>query len=81
MIQGLKAEELLKVGKLYKDRTDFDQALPYLIQASDLFLQENNFDKFLDSQNVIIRIYAESEGKEKANAFAANIINEIKEII
>ena len=29
----------------------------------------------------IIRIYAESEGKKKANAFAANIINEIKEII
>ena len=29
----------------------------------------------------IIRIYAESEDKEKANTFAANIISEIKEII
>lgn len=29
----------------------------------------------------IIRIYAESEGKEKANAFAQKMINEIKELI
>ncbi len=65
MIQGLKAEELLKVGKLYKDKTDFNQALPYLIQASDLFLQENKFEEFLESQNVIIRIYAETGEQEK----------------
>ena len=29
----------------------------------------------------IIRIYAESEGEEKANALRANMINEIKELI
>ena len=29
----------------------------------------------------IIRIYAESEGKEKANEFAINMINEIQELI
>jgi phosphomannomutase len=29
----------------------------------------------------IIRIYAESEGEEKANEFAINMINEIKELI
>ena len=29
----------------------------------------------------IIRIYAESEGEEKANEFASNMINEIKELI
>ena len=29
----------------------------------------------------IIRIYAESEGEEKANEFATNMINEIKDLI
>ena len=29
----------------------------------------------------IIRIYAESEGKDKANSFAENMINEIKNLI
>lgn len=65
MIQGLKAEELLKVGKLYKDRTDFVKALPYLVQASELSLQENNFDQYLDAQNIIIRIYAETGRQEE----------------
>lgn len=61
----MKAEELLKVGKLYKDKTDFSQALPYLSQASDLFLQENKFDEFLEAQNSIIRVYAETGEQEK----------------
>ncbi len=65
MIQGLKAEELLKVGRLYKDRTEYREAIPYLKQASELFLHESKFDSFLDAQNILIRIYAELGNQEE----------------
>jgi len=74
VIHGLKAVELLKIGKLYKDRTDFEQALPYLLQASEISLNENNFDQFLEAQNIIIRIYAETGQQEEVEKIKSQLI-------
>ena len=73
MIQGLKAEELLKVGRLYKDRIEFAEAIPYLESAGDLFLNNKQYDQFLDSQNLLIRIYSELGHQEK--------VDKLKEIL
>ena len=51
-----------------------EDGLKFLWEDKWLHLRKSNTEP-------IIRIYAESEGKDKANSFAENMINEIKNLI
>ncbi len=68
MIKGLSAEELLKFGKLYKQRTDYIQAISYLDQAAEIFLAQEQFEQFLDTKNILLRIYSETSSQDKVEA-------------
>jgi len=61
-------DTLFELGKLYYDRSDFDLAEERLEQASNLFYKAKNFDQYLKSQNILLRIHAEREDNEQINS-------------
>lgn len=58
---GQKADSLFEVGKLYSDRGDFFQAMEKLQAASDAFQAQRDISGFLKCQNLLLRLYAETE--------------------
>ncbi len=62
------AESLFELGKLYYERCDFTIAIEKFKTASDLFFQDRNFEKYLKSQNYLLRMYAEREEAENIRA-------------
>lgn len=56
-----KAEELFELAQIYRDRTDFIRALEYLEQAEKLALSQGQFQTYLKTLNLSLRMYAELE--------------------
>ena len=50
---------LLEIGKLYCDRGDYGLALPNLLEAATGFLGERNFNDYLKTLTLTLRIHAE----------------------
>ncbi|MFN8791292.1 MAG: winged helix-turn-helix domain-containing protein [Bdellovibrionales bacterium] len=59
---------LLELGRLYCERGDFHQAEPKLNEAAQIFHSIRDFDNFLETQNLLLRLYAEREQFEKIQA-------------
>jgi tetratricopeptide (TPR) repeat protein len=57
----------LEVGKLYFDRGDFTVAIEKLKKASAGFKLSQNYAKYLQCQNMLLRIYAERGDSELIN--------------
>jgi tetratricopeptide (TPR) repeat protein len=68
-----KARTLLDLGKLLCQKGDLNDALPRLNEARDIFIECKAFDKYLDTINLILRIFAEQ------NKF--NEVTEVKDQI
>ena len=62
--QEQKTAQELELGQLYFDRGDYQKALPHLEKASESALEEKDFSLYLECQNIVLRIYAES-GKDE----------------
>ncbi len=58
-------ESLFELGKLYCDRGDLLIAINKLEMARDLFFKNQNFDRYLDCHNMLLRNYAETKQFEK----------------
>ncbi len=58
-------ESLLELGKLYCDRGDLIIAIDKLELASEAFFKAQNFDRYLECQNLLLRNYAETKKFEK----------------
>ncbi len=58
---SLDPDSLFEMGKLYCDRGDFSQAIDRLTQACDGLYKQRKFEKFLNGQNLLLRMYAERE--------------------
>lgn len=67
----IKADGLFEIGKLYCDRADFFLAIDKLVEAAALYLESHLFEQYVKTQNLLLRIYAETEQEDK--------VNEIKE--
>lgn len=63
-----KIESVYEIGKLYFERGDFHLALERISQAAAEFYASKNFDYYLRSQNILLRIYAEMEESDKITA-------------
>jgi DNA-binding response OmpR family regulator len=59
---------LLELGRLQCERGDFHQAEPKLNEAAQLFFAIRDFDNFLETQNLLLRIYAERDQFEQIQA-------------
>ncbi len=70
---NVKADGLFEIGKLYCDRGDFFLAIEKLTEAASLFLEDRQFELYVKTQNLLLRIFAETEQDEK--------INQVKEIL
>jgi tetratricopeptide (TPR) repeat protein len=57
-------DQNLELGQLYADRIEFDKAIAVLILAAKGFQEEKEFNKFLECQCLLLRIYAEREQHE-----------------
>lgn len=53
------------VAKLFIDRGDFLEAVNYLEKASEDFIENKQLDNFIKAQNLLLRIYAETENFDK----------------
>lgn len=58
---NLKADGLFEVGKLYCDRGDFILAIEKLSEAQAAYLESHNFSSYLKTQNLLLRLYAETD--------------------
>ncbi|MFN3455323.1 MAG: winged helix-turn-helix domain-containing protein [Pseudobdellovibrio sp.] len=65
----MNADRIYELSKLYCDRGDYDLALPNLIDASNAYLADKNFEMYLKSVQLILRIYAEKEEYEQLSAY------------
>ncbi|MFN3698103.1 MAG: winged helix-turn-helix domain-containing protein [Pseudobdellovibrio sp.] len=65
----MNADRLYELSKLYCDRGDYNLALPNLIETSEAYLVEKNFDMYLKCATHILRIYAEQEEYERLSAY------------
>jgi len=54
-------DRTFEVGKLYCDRGDFKTAIGHLKDASQVYFSDKNFSGYLNSMNLLLRIYAEME--------------------
>lgn len=54
-------EETYELGRLYRDRGDFDKAIAKFEPLSEDYLKANNIEKYLKCLNDLLRIYAEKE--------------------
>ncbi|MBX7232382.1 MAG: winged helix-turn-helix domain-containing protein [Bdellovibrionales bacterium] len=62
-INKCKNQNLLDFAKLLCDRGDFKKATPILLEASQGFEHEKNFSKYLNCQNLLLRVFAEMENE------------------
>jgi DNA-binding winged helix-turn-helix (wHTH) protein len=60
-------DSLFELGKLYLDRCEFSEAKKNLILASDLYLDKKDFKSYLNSVNLLLRLYAEADEGESVN--------------
>lgn len=60
-------DRTFELGKLYSDRGDFVSAVKHLVDAANFSFIERNFSQYLKCQNLLLRIYAETEQSEKIN--------------
>lgn len=67
------AEQLLEIGKLYCDRGDYNEALPQLLESSNLFLVAKNYPSYLKCLQYILRIHAEREEFDKITLIKENL--------
>lgn len=67
------SQQLFELGKLYCDRGDFFLAIEKLEEAAGLFKTERKLSEFLKCQNLLLRLYAETENQ--------NAIQETKELL
>jgi tetratricopeptide (TPR) repeat protein len=58
-------DQNLELGQLYADRVEFDKAVTALSSAATGFHESKNFNKFLECQCLLLRIYAEREQHEE----------------
>ena len=65
MATGHKPESLFELGKLYSDRGDFFQAMEKLQLAADGFLLSRDFVHYLKTQNLLLRLYAETDQEDR----------------
>ncbi len=72
-IQGMSASALFELGKLYCDRGDFQLAIQKLEPASSAFFQQKDFNGYLKSQNLLLRIFAEMEDSKNLYAIKERI--------
>lgn len=64
---NIKAEGLFELGKLYCDRGDFHLAVVKLSEAATEFLGTQHFEDYIKTQNILLRIYAETEQDDQIN--------------
>ncbi len=64
----LNDDRIFELGKLHTDRGDFDNAIIYLNQASEVYFSSRNFSQYLKCQNLLLRIYAEREQFDDINS-------------
>ncbi len=69
----IQADRLLEIGKLYCDRGDNSLALPNLIEASELFLTDKNFDLYLKCLHMILRVHVEREEHDQITQIKENL--------
>lgn len=62
------ADSLFELGRLYTDRGDFLLAIEQFEKAADIFRFEKNFPQFVNTQNRLLRLYAETEQQDKITA-------------
>lgn len=67
----IQADQAFELGRLYCDRGEYNIAVPHLIFARDEYFSERNYEKYLDCEYNLMRIYAEQE--------KFDLINETKE--
>jgi len=65
----MDADRLYELSKLYCDRGDYNLALPNLIETSEAYLADKNYDKYLKCAIHILRIYAEQEEYDHLSAY------------
>ncbi len=65
---SLKAQSLFEVGKLYCDRGDLLLAIEKMNESSELFLEQKDAASYVNSINLLLRLYAETEQYERINA-------------
>lgn len=68
-----QAERLFEIGKLYSDRGDYTLALPNMVEASEIFLNEKKFDRYLKSLQIVLRIHVEQDNHDQINAIKENL--------
>jgi len=56
-----QADSVFELGKLYSERGDFFEAIEKLRLAAELFQQERQMAGFLKCQNLLLRLYAETD--------------------
>ena len=57
-------DALMELAKLYYERCDFGIAIEKFNNAADLYFAERNFEKYLQCQNSLLRMYAERGDSE-----------------
>ena len=62
------ADSLFELGKLYADRCEFLPAQEKLKEASELFLTQKEYAKYLKTVNLLLRLYAEINNLEAIHA-------------
>ena len=62
-----QAERLFEIGKLYSDRGDYTLALPNMVEASEIFLNEIAKHSNLEVQLVTKFVIADLSSRPKTN--------------
>lgn len=65
--EKLNDDRIFELGKLHADRGDFDSAINYLNQASEIYFSSKDFSQYLKCQNLLLRIYTEKEQFDEIN--------------
>lgn len=62
-----QSDRSFELGQLYCDRGEFVQAIPHLLTAASGYFEEKNFSRYLHTQNILLRVYAEREEYTEIN--------------
>lgn len=57
----LASEYNYELGRLFYDRAEYSKSLERLQKASDLFLENKQYDRYIDTTNYLLRILVERE--------------------
>ncbi len=63
----MKPATELELGKLYCDRGEFNSAYQHLLVAAEAFLQTKDFENYLLTTNLLLRIHAEKSQHQEIN--------------